>query len=92
MWSIRQSFVNSIIHLCTLTFLYFPPVKAASDTGDVDDWQDKRAAYAAFGIWIIFIATPEWPGLNNNTEFPIIGAWVWCMITIGFWCVSGITQ
>ncbi len=92
MWFRRQRFANRIIYFCTLIFLCFPAVKAASDTGDVDDWQNKRAAYAAFGFWIIFIATPEWPGLNNNEEFPIIGAWVWCMITIGFWCVAGVTQ
>ena len=77
--------------LClVVVFNLFGSVHSASDSGDVDDWQDIRAYMAALGFFLVLNC--EDPGLFNNEEEPIMTTWVLCMSLIGAWTVYGICQ
>ena len=67
---------------------------AASDGGDIDDWSNQRMVYAILSLVIIFVfgVDSEVFMENENDTYPIITAWVWCMIILGFWSTAGIAQ
>ena len=85
----------SVAALCCTVFLFqVVNVRAASDSGDVDDWSNQRMVYAIISLTIIFIINVESEFFKDNPDDtePIITAWVWCMIILGFWATAGIAQ
>jgi hypothetical protein len=85
-----HSFERKLIQCLFTVSLLFIFVQAASDSGDVDDWQDVRGYLAAIGMFLVINC--ESPGLFNNEDEPIMTSWVWCMMLIGAWTVYGICQ
>ena len=79
---------------CTLFLFQAVNVGAASDSGDIDDWSNQRMVYAILSLVIIFVFGVDSEVFMETPEddYPIITAWVWCMIILGFWATAGIAQ
>ena len=86
--------ISSSIWFCIFLFAIQVRMGLCAEGGDIDDWNDYRTFYALAASFIIFGATVEsdlWKE-NENDSYPIITAWVWCMIILGFWATNGIAQ
>ena len=86
--------VSAYIFFCIFFFATQVRTVLCAADGDIDDWSDYRTFYALATIFIIFGATVEsdlWKE-DENDDYPIITAWVWCMLILGFWATNGIAQ
>ena len=92
--SLTSRRVSSYFCFCILLFAtQFGMILCATD-GDIDDWSDYRMFYALAAVFIIFGVSVESDFFkeDENDTYPIITAWVWCMLILGFWAMSGIAQ
>lgn len=82
------------VFVCFFLLTTRTQVVLCAEDGDVDDWSDYRMFYALAATFIIFGVSVEsemWMETEND-DYPIITAWVWCMIILGFWAANGIAQ